>query len=494
MLEALQAYATKAGTAAAAAHAVRAARLGALRGALGPEAAPLSDERLPAAAERTLSALRSRKALADAWRETRRALDKMRASEARAAQSLADREAALAARLGGLWCAGFDATRLLAGLPDLEALADLDDRRLQLDRRITAMEEALAAFAPMAAPLRAWLGLPDAPPSELLAAARRRAAAAAEAGRAVTAEKDALARAERIGREAALDRASGQAEIARILGGQEIAAEGDPVETVDLLSRRDDLRRRLAEAQAAHAPAGRDFDSAALAAEEAERDPIRTDALREATEEAAGLRDEALERRSQARQTLAATLAGEGGVAPDQERAALIEALRQGGREALVRQFGLLAARIALRRFRQSHRGAMIEATEGAFARITGGRWPRLDIQPQGTTERLVGLRNGDPVAVSAMSTGTQGQLYLALRIAGHAAFVAEHGPLPFVTDDIHETFDDERAKAALDLAASMGERGQTILFTHHRHLVDLAGATIPSVRVIELAPGRRTE
>ena len=86
------------------------------------------------------------------------------------------------------------------------------------------------------------------------------------------------------------------------------------------------------------------------------------------------------------------------------------------------------------------------------------------------------------------MSTGTQGQLYLALRIAGHAAFVAEHGPLPFVTDDIHETFDDARAKAAFELAAAMGERGQTILFTHHRHLVDLALSAIPAVRILELS------
>ena len=98
-------------------------------------------------------------------------------------------------------------------------------------------------------------------------------------------------------------------------------------------------------------------------------------------------------------------------------------------------------------------------------------------------------MRNEEPVAVSAMSmsTGTQGQLYLALRIAGHAAFVAEHGPLPFVTDDIHETFDDTRATAAFELAAAMGERGQTILFTHHRHLVDLARSTIPEVRILEL-------
>ena len=116
------------------------------------------------------------------------------------------------------------------------------------------------------------------------------------------------------------------------------------------------------------------------------------------------------------------------------------------------------------------------------------GEWARLDTQSQGTTERFVGMRNEEPVAVSAMSTGTQGQLFLALRIAGHAAFVAEHGPLPFVTDDIHETFDDARAKAAFELAAAMGERGQTILFTHHRHLVDLALSAIPEVRILELA------
>ena len=115
----------------------------------------------------------------------------------------------------------------------------------------------------------------------------------------------------------------------------------------------------------------------------------------------------------------------------------------------------------------------MIEATERAFAQSTGGRWPRLDIQPQGTTEQLIGIRGGEPVAVGAMSTGTQGQLYLALRIAGHAQFVGEHCPLPFITDDIHETFDEERAKAAIELASSMGRRGHAKLTTtaHYTHV-----------------------
>ena len=491
LAEALQAArrADAARASAEAAGQTRTSRLGDLREALGKDGALLPDERLPSAAERALDALKRRKALADGWRQARRTIDTLKESERIAAEHLAAREAALAARLAGLWCAGFDAGRVLDCLPDLETLAGLDERRRQLERRTDTMEEAIAVYEPLAAPLFDLLGLAQgALPTELLSAARQRAAEAADAARAVRVETERRDRAERAAREAGIDRAAAQAESDLVLAGQACGEGADPLATVSRLSSRDDERRRLGDARAAYAAAAGDFDPDALAAEEAERDPVRTDTLRAAVDEADRQRDEALEGRSQARLALGAALAGEGGVAPDQERAALVEALRQNGREALVRQFGLLAARSALRRFRQAHRGAMIEATERAFAEITGGSWPRLDIQPQGTTERLVGIRGGEPVAVSAMSTGTQGQLYLALRIAGHAQFVAEHGPLPFVTDDIHETFDDDRARASLGLAAAMGERGQTILFTHHRHVVDLARATVPSVRVIELA------
>lgn len=274
---------------------MRAARLRALREALGRDGALLPDTRIPTAAQRALDALRARKAAADGWREARRTIEGMRASEALAAQALADLEAALAARLDGLWCADLDAGRLLDSLSDLEKLAELNDRRLQLDRRIDAMERALAAFEPMAAPLRSLLGLNDsAIPSDVLAAARRRAAEAAEKARAVAAEKELLARAERVLREAAVERSSAQAEIAQLLEGQRVEVGDDAVEAIDRLSRRHDIRRRLGEAEAACAAAGRNFDSIALTAEEAERDPVRTDALREAVEEAVNLRDEAL--------------------------------------------------------------------------------------------------------------------------------------------------------------------------------------------------------
>lgn len=462
-----------------AAQEARSSRLRALREALRDDGATMPDDRLPPYAERTLAALRDRKAAADGWSQARRAIDTLKRSEAIAADQLAAREAALAGALAGHWCAGYDAFLLLRRLPDLERLADLDELRAQLERRIATMEEAIAAYQPMAAPLLDMLELPaGTTPAELLPVARKRAGEAEQAVRAIEVEKDRLDRAEQAIRDAAIARAEADAEIAHVLTGQRRADADDPAETADHLWQRDRLRHSLAGARADYAAAMGDFDAEALAAEEADRDPVRTDTLQEEVEEAERRRDELLEARSAARLAFQLALAGEGGVAPDQERAALVEALRQGGREALARQLGLLAARSALRRFRQAHRGAMIEATEHAFAQITGGRWPRLDIQPQGTTERLVGIRRGEPVAVSAMSTGTQGQLYLALRIAGHAQFVAEHGPLPFVTDDIHETFDDERAKAAIELAASMDERGQTILFTHHKHSCSLTIST----------------
>lgn len=489
LAEALRAarLADRARAGAEAAQKVRLARLRALREALGEDGAGLPDERVPPVAERMLAVLRARQAAADGWARARGTIDALRQSEASAADELAACEAALATAVAGYWCAGHDAGRLLQCLPDLERLAGLDEEQARLDRRIATMEEAIAGYEPMAARLLDLLGLPvGIGPSELLVAARKRAGAAELAVRALQAEKQRLGRAEQAVREAGIARAAAEAEIAHVLAGQGDDDDGAS-EMVDRLARRDALRRDLAEAESAHAAAARDYDAEELAAEEAERDPVRAEMLREAVDEADSRRDELLEARSAARLALQSALAGEGGVAADQERAALIETLRQGGRDALARQLGLLAARAALRRFREAHRGAMIEATEDAFVRITGGRWPRLDIQPLGATERLVGIRGGEPVAVSAMSTGTQGQLYLALRIAGHAQFVAEHGPLPFITDDIHESFDDARVRAALELAASMGARGQTILLTHHRHVVDLARAVVPSARIIDL-------
>lgn len=275
--------------------------------------------------------------------------------------------------------------------------------------------------------------------------------------------------------------------IATVFRGQKIAPGDDPLSALRRCLDRDGLRTEIAELNAERARAAEGFDADALSAEEAEIDPCRTDTLREAVEDTETDREEAIGRRGEARQALNAALGTAGGVDLGQARAALLEELREAARRAAETWIGLMAASGALRRLRENRRGPMLESAQRAFTRMIGGEWPQLEAQPTGAGERLVGIRDGQPVAADAMSTGTRGRLYLALRVAGHADFTARYGALPFLTDDILETFDDTRAAAALSLTAEMGQTGQAIMFTHHRHLVDLGREVIPDVHVVEL-------
>ncbi|MCF8061183.1 MAG: hypothetical protein K9M82_01585, partial [Deltaproteobacteria bacterium] len=132
----------------------------------------------------------------------------------------------------------------------------------------------------------------------------------------------------------------------------------------------------------------------------------------------------------------------------------------------------------AVERYREKHQGPVLERTNALFARLTLGRFEgvRAEYDEQGTPV-LVGVRpgTGEIVPVSGMSDGTADQLYLALRLASLEAFLEANEPMPFIVDDILIKFDDDRARAALDLLAELSRKTQVIFFTHHRHLVDLA-------------------
>ncbi len=76
------------------------------------------------------------------------------------------------------------------------------------------------------------------------------------------------------------------------------------------------------------------------------------------------------------------------------------------------------------------------------------------------------------PERWKSYSTGTRYQLYLALRTATHADYAHVRQPLPFVADDVMEAFDDTRSAAAFKV---LGNMGQVIYLTQHRHLLDIA-------------------
>lgn len=130
----------------------------------------------------------------------------------------------------------------------------------------------------------------------------------------------------------------------------------------------------------------------------------------------------------------------------------------------------------------------MAEASE-AFRVISRGAYERLESQPSQNGEELIAIAaDGRSKVVDALSRGTRFQLYLALRVAAYREFTrSARPPVPFIADDVMESFDDFRAEEALRVLAKMAEGGQVIHLTHHRHLTAIAQKVCPSVTIHEL-------
>ncbi|MBE3640252.1 ATP-binding protein, partial [Mangrovicoccus algicola] len=172
-----------------------------------------------------------------------------------------------------------------------------------------------------------------------------------------------------------------------------------------------------------------------------------------------------------------ARITGEDGIAALAERRATLELeLEAAALEHLELSLGHALASDAIRRYRDSHRSAMMTATEGCFARLTGGAYPALMTQIEKEAEILLAVdAAGASKRAAEMSKGTRFQLYLALRAAAHEQMVAQGTRLPFFCDDIFETFDEDRTGAACQVMEEIGRRGQAIYLTHHRHVVEIA-------------------
>uniref|UniRef100_UPI0028AD2127 ATP-binding protein n=1 Tax=Rhizobium sp. TaxID=391 RepID=UPI0028AD2127 len=78
-------------------------------------------------------------------------------------------------------------------------------------------------------------------------------------------------------------------------------------------------------------------------------------------------------------------------------------------------------------------------------------------------------------------------QLYLALRLAGYEEFAAVRPAVPFVADDIMESFDNPRSEEVFRLLGQMAKVGQVIYLTHHLHLCEIAKSVVPHVKIHQL-------
>ncbi|MBB4112743.1 uncharacterized protein YhaN [Rhizobium sp. BK226] len=149
---------------------------------------------------------------------------------------------------------------------------------------------------------------------------------------------------------------------------------------------------------------------------------------------------------------------------------------------------GALAAEQALHIYRDQHRSSMMKRASQAFRLMTGGNYSGLTTQPDKDKEILIGVpREGGSKLADDMSTGTQYQLYLALRLAGYEEFAALRPPVPFIADDIMESFDNPRSEEVFRLLGDMAKVGQVIYLTHHWHLCEIAQRVVPSVVIHHL-------
>jgi uncharacterized protein YhaN len=144
----------------------------------------------------------------------------------------------------------------------------------------------------------------------------------------------------------------------------------------------------------------------------------------------------------------------------------------------------------AIEAYRNRHQNPVLHRAGEAFAIATANAFSGITVDYDDADKpRIVAVRSDQSrVAVDALSEGTADQLFLALRVATIEDHARRAAPLPFIADDLFVTFDDPRTAAGLKLLADLGRTTQTIVFTHHQHVVEAAQRSIgDGVQIVEL-------
>ncbi|MSP63350.1 MAG: hypothetical protein EXR72_24005 [Myxococcales bacterium] len=136
-----------------------------------------------------------------------------------------------------------------------------------------------------------------------------------------------------------------------------------------------------------------------------------------------------------------------------------------------------------IERYRERNQGPLLSRASDVFRSLTGGSFRSLRTafdDGDKAVLRCVAADGGEK-DVAGLSTGTQDQLYLALRIASLEQSCRANEPLPLILDDVLLTFDEPRAQHTLAVLGDLAARMQILYFTHLERDVTLARAAVPS-------------
>jgi uncharacterized protein YhaN len=183
---------------------------------------------------------------------------------------------------------------------------------------------------------------------------------------------------------------------------------------------------------------------------------------------------------------------GENALTAEESRQSAIASVNRISADALLYHAAACLLKAGLERLRGSGDEGLLGRIGTVFARITGGAYSGVlaDEDDKGTPYLIAIEADGTTTKrVDQLSEGTRDQLFLALRIVMLEDYAAKAPALPFIADDLLQTFDDYgRTANALTALVDLSQHVQVILLSHHRQLIEVA-RTLPAntVHICEL-------
>lgn len=168
----------------------------------------------------------------------------------------------------------------------------------------------------------------------------------------------------------------------------------------------------------------------------------------------------------------------------EERRNTLLEELdkRQGEYDAITA--ALSALKSADDALRERFSPAVNQKAGAYLSALTGGKYSKaaLTRQFQALAQEPDGAALRSDLTLSA---GAAQQLYLALRLAMCELALPQAEPCPLMLDDVLDTFDDARAKLALDCLLDTAKTRQVLLFSCHSREKELLRGTDAEITVL---------
>ena len=438
-----------------------------------------ADGLVVAAGEAEAAGIKHRAALDAAQRGLREAADAL----AKAEHALEEWREGWAGLLDRLHRPAGEATEAVSAV--LGGIVTLDQHHrdsMSLERRVDAMQEDLERFASGVTELARSLGEPAAPtPADTARALVARAASASAAESAWNQAQLGLEQA----RKAVADGEAGLSDARIRLAAVIAACGGATAEDAEIrIAASRAHSEQMARRNAARDGLAEHGDGLSDGVLRAEADAIPADDMavrrHEAEESArtAGVEaEDAAVRLAQTETALDAESDATTAVDAQADYEAAVAEFSRRLEDQLVLHVAGSMLGAAMRSVEADMGGSSLARVSQTFSAVTDGAYG-LEIQdgPQG--EELHAVEHAYPQerkSLDDMSEGTRDQLYLALRMVALRDHCASATALPFIADDILQTFDDVRAGATLRALGDLSNELQVIVLTHHPHLEQVA-------------------